>query len=80
MQRLLAARGHAVGAPDGIIGANTRAAIRTFQKASGLPPDGFASSSLLERLRREPPRLHEASGSGMTYAELDYEIVAEFDG
>jgi membrane-bound lytic murein transglycosylase B len=51
LQRLLAARGHAAGAPDGIIGANTRGAIRAFQKSQNLPADGFASSPLLDRLR-----------------------------
>ena len=51
LQRLLAGRGHAAGTPDGIIGANTRGAIRAFQKAQNLPADGFASSTLLDRLR-----------------------------
>ncbi|EWY42740.1 murein transglycosylase [Skermanella stibiiresistens SB22] len=51
MQRLLGARGLPVGTPDGIIGANTRSAIRSFQKSQKLPADGFASSSLLDRLR-----------------------------
>ena len=51
LQRLLAGRGHAAGTPDGIIGANTRSAIRTFQKSQNLPADGFASSTLLDRLR-----------------------------
>ncbi len=51
LQRLLAGRGHAAGTPDGIIGANTRGAIRAFQKTQNLPADGFASSTLLDRLR-----------------------------
>jgi len=51
LQRLLAGRGHAAGTPDGIIGANTRGAIRAFQKSQNLPADGFASSTLLDRLR-----------------------------
>ena len=55
MQNLLAGRGHAAGAADGIIGANTRGAIRAFQKTQNLPPDGFASSTLLDRLRAGDP-------------------------
>ena len=51
LQELLAARGYPVGAIDGIIGARTRLAIRAFQRAAGLPPDGYASAQLLERLQ-----------------------------
>jgi hypothetical protein len=51
MQQLLAARGYDVGQPDGHLGGKTRAALRGFQAAAGLVPDGFASASLLERLR-----------------------------
>lgn len=36
---------------DGRIGPNTIAAIRAYQKAQGLVPDGFAALSILTRLR-----------------------------
>jgi membrane-bound lytic murein transglycosylase B len=52
MQQLLARRGFDVGAPDGLLGPRTRVAIRNFQIASGQIPDGFASSSVLDRLRQ----------------------------
>ena len=52
MQQLLARRGFDVGAPDGLLGPRTRVAIRNFQIASGQIPDGFASSSMLDRLRQ----------------------------
>ena len=52
LQQLLASRGFDVGEPDGMLGGKSRAAIRDFQKRTGLMPDGFASSSLLDRLRR----------------------------
>ncbi|TDO09847.1 MULTISPECIES: lytic murein transglycosylase [Halomonas] len=52
MQRLLNQRGFAVGVPDGIMGPNTRRGLREFQAAVGTPPDGFATRSLLERLKR----------------------------
>ena len=51
MQRLLAARGMDVGEVDGVPGAKTRLAIRAWQKASGLPADGYASPRLLEQLQ-----------------------------
>jgi lytic murein transglycosylase len=52
LQQLLASRGFDVGEPDGMLGGKSRAAIRDFQKRTGLVPDGFASNSLLDRLRR----------------------------
>ena len=52
MQQLLARRGFDVGAPDGLLGPRTRVAIRNFQVATGQIPDGFASSSILDRLRQ----------------------------
>lgn len=52
LQSLLAARGYAVGAVDGVIGARTEAAIRAYQRSAGLPADGHAGSGLLDRLRR----------------------------
>jgi membrane-bound lytic murein transglycosylase B len=51
LQERLIARGHNTGATDGVIGPNTIAAIRAFQSSQGLTPDGFATASLLERLR-----------------------------
>jgi membrane-bound lytic murein transglycosylase B len=51
LQERLTARGFDTGGADGIIGANTIAAIRAFQEAEGLTPDGFATASLLQRLR-----------------------------
>lgn len=51
LQALLAARGYDHGKADGIIGYNTRKAIRAYQASVGLPPDGYATSSLLEKMR-----------------------------
>ena len=51
LQQLLAARGFDIGQPDGKLGGKTRLAIRQFQASVGDPPDGFASSSVLGRLR-----------------------------
>jgi membrane-bound lytic murein transglycosylase B len=52
LQQLLARRGFDVGEPDGLLGPRTRIAIRNFQVATGQIPDGFASSSVLDRLRQ----------------------------
>ncbi|MDE1972663.1 MAG: lytic murein transglycosylase [Hyphomicrobiales bacterium] len=52
MQQLLARRGFDIGEPDGLLGPRTRVAIRRFQAATGQIPDGFASSVVLDRLRR----------------------------
>ncbi|MGH6671232.1 MAG: lytic murein transglycosylase [Xanthobacteraceae bacterium] len=51
MQELLAQRGFRIGTPDGLIGPQTRLAIRDYQKSIGQIPDGFASSEVLDRLR-----------------------------
>ena len=52
MQERLASLGFYRGAADGKLGAGTRAAVRDFQARAGLVPDGFASSKVLEQLRR----------------------------
>jgi membrane-bound lytic murein transglycosylase B len=51
LQQLLAARGFDIGQPDGKLGGKTRVALRQFQASVGAPPDGFASNTLLGRLR-----------------------------
>jgi lytic murein transglycosylase len=52
LQQHLARHGYDVGEPDGQLGGRTRAAIREFQARHGQVPDGFASSVVLEQLRR----------------------------
>ncbi len=52
-QRDLKALGYDPGAIDGRIGAHVRAALRAYQRARGLPPDGFATQDLLKRMERE---------------------------
>lgn len=51
IQRLLTEKGYATGGQDGIVGAKTRDAVRGFQRAAGLPADGYPTTGLLERLR-----------------------------
>ena len=52
LQELLALRGFEPGPADGIIGANTRKAIRSLQIQIGLPADGYPSLQLLQWLRQ----------------------------
>jgi membrane-bound lytic murein transglycosylase B len=42
------------GVADGVLGRNTRAALRLYQKAHGLAADGFPTASLLAILEAEP--------------------------
>ncbi len=51
MQERLTRAGYDTGGADGIIGPNTIAAIRAFQRAQGMVPDGYASYEILRRLR-----------------------------
>ncbi len=51
LQRRLMALGYSTGGVDGIIGPNTREAIRRFQADSDLTPDGYVSAALLRRVR-----------------------------
>jgi membrane-bound lytic murein transglycosylase B len=51
LQTLLNAQGVDAGAPDGILGSRTRAAVRAYQEQANLPTDGYPSFELLEQLR-----------------------------
>ncbi|MGE8154958.1 lytic murein transglycosylase [Pseudomonas vancouverensis] len=51
LQNLLSAQNYDAGNPDGIIGANTRKAIRSAQQSFGWPADGYPTHKLLEGLR-----------------------------
>lgn len=50
LQTRLEARGYDVGTVDGILGTNTREAIRQEQKRLGLPVDGWPTPELLGKL------------------------------
>jgi len=51
LQERLTRLGYNTGKQDGVIGPDTEAAIRGYQTAQGLTPDGFATKDLLARLR-----------------------------
>lgn len=50
LQQRLAQRGYDVGGIDGILGANTRAAVQDVQAQLGLPADGWPTPQLLRML------------------------------
>jgi lytic murein transglycosylase len=51
LQQQLARRGFDIGEPDGRLGPKSRVALMKYQVSVGLSPDGFASASVLDRLR-----------------------------
>jgi membrane-bound lytic murein transglycosylase B len=51
LQELLLSRGFDLGEADGRLGARSRAAIRDFQVSIGVIPDGFATATILAKLR-----------------------------
>jgi hypothetical protein len=52
VQERLKQLGHDVGGVDGIIGANTRAAVKAVQQQLGLPADSYPDPTFLTALRR----------------------------
>lgn len=52
LQERLTALGYDTGGVDGVIGFNTRKAVRAYQQSIGLPADGYPTPDLLARLRR----------------------------
>lgn len=52
LQRVLARSGHYSGEIDGRVGSGTLGAVREWQAANGMAPDGYVSIALLERMRR----------------------------
>ncbi|MGZ3275773.1 MAG: lytic murein transglycosylase [Caulobacteraceae bacterium] len=60
-QKALAALGFDPGAVDGVIGVNTRQALRAWQKAKGLPADGHLTQALSQQLRAEAGPLAPAA-------------------
>ena len=53
IQELLYARGFDPGPVDGVIGSQTRLAIRQFQRTARLPADGYPTPELLEVLGKK---------------------------
>ncbi len=52
LQRMLSEIGFDSNGVDGILGPNTRDAVRDFQESEGRIPDGYVSAELIESVRR----------------------------
>jgi membrane-bound lytic murein transglycosylase B len=52
LQRRLKRKGYAIEKIDGLIGPNTRGAIRAYQQSVGMKADGNASKEVLARIKR----------------------------
>ncbi len=50
LQRALTRQGYTTGGVDGMIGPNSRKALRAWQRAHGLPADGYANLALLKKI------------------------------
>ena len=50
IQARLNSMGFSAGNPDGVVGKNTRSAIRKFQKLKNMPADGHITIKLWERV------------------------------
>lgn len=55
LQTLLIQQGHLEGEVDGIIGSGTLEGVRSYQRAKGLPVDGYPTQTILTMLRAETP-------------------------
>jgi membrane-bound lytic murein transglycosylase B len=55
LQRRLIALGQMEGEVDGVIGSGTVGGIKSYQRAKGLPVDGYPTLTLLKMLRAEAP-------------------------
>ena len=51
LQQELARRGYDLGKIDGVLGLQTRLAVREAQKKAGMPADGWPTAELLAKLR-----------------------------
>jgi membrane-bound lytic murein transglycosylase B len=54
-QQALVALGFEPGVPDGVVGINTRSALRAWQKSRGLVADGYLSMGMVGLLKAEVP-------------------------
>jgi hypothetical protein len=74
-QRTLNQLGYNAGKTDGIVGPNTRQAIRTFQKDRGLVEDGRLTLALADKLKAETS-IVVRPGDLLVYSNGETELVA----
>ena len=61
MQQYLIALGYLQGDADGIIGSGTMDGVRAYQRAKGLPVDGYPTQTILKKLRADAPAIVPAA-------------------
>ena len=61
LQDGLTALGFPTGGTDGVLGARTAQAVRDYQMARGLPADGYATETLLQRILNERSAMPEGN-------------------
>lgn len=59
LQAALTALGFDTQGIDGVVGPNTRAALRAFQQSEGLEPDGYAGAEAYEQVIGAPPQAED---------------------
>ena len=64
LQRLLAAAGFSAGSADGIFGAQTGAAVKSFQRSRGITADGIVGSQTWGKLGIVPGKPSATPGGG----------------
>ena len=69
VQRDLGRLGYDPGSVDGVIGTQTRTAVRVYQRDSGMPADGVISFDLIQNLNRDLVRMVEESLSEHALSE-----------
>lgn len=55
LQQELGRRGYEIGKVDGVLGMQTRSAVRDVQKKLGMPADAYPTAELLQKLRSADP-------------------------
>jgi membrane-bound lytic murein transglycosylase B len=69
LQERLIATGYLEGEVDGIVGSGTLEGIKSYQRAKGLPADGYPTLTLLKTLRSEPPPVQPQPTSAIPLQE-----------
>lgn len=59
LQAALTALGFDTQGIDGVVGPNTRSALRSFQQSKGLEPDGYAGAEAYEQVIGTPPQAED---------------------
>lgn len=79
IQEELAAHGYDPGPADGLLGAQTRAAIREYQRDAGRLVTGEATKELLDHLMFHLPKIYADTHSGGVASSLVLSVQEELD-